>query len=106
MKLMGKETVLQMNLHELNENRYVRYSSAQKGLPVVEHERIFEPHDRGVCYTMIMSYSPREGVKGLFDRWILKRSLQKVLKKSYQNYDHGLKYFHLEQAPTLLLLAF
>ena len=90
-RLLMRETALSIKLHTFEKNALVKYVSHQKGLPVIRHERHFISRPSGSVFRLVMEYKPRSGVKGLFDRLILKRSIEKAVTKTLSNLDALLK---------------
>ena len=72
MKLAGRLTELHMTLDELSPPALVRYHSTQQGVPDAAHERRFEPAAEGFEYTLVVSFEPRPGLAGLFDRTVVR----------------------------------
>lgn len=86
-KLLNRERVLNMEMNEFQKDARVVYMSSQQGLPDVRHERHFKTVTAGCEYCMVVEYQPRLGFMGLFDRFIVKRSVERALQKTARNLD-------------------
>jgi uncharacterized protein YndB with AHSA1/START domain len=75
-RLLGRERELTMTIRAFETNRLVTYTSSQPGLPDASHERHFEPDGDGFVYRLIVEYSPRNGLTGLWDRLVLARGVK------------------------------
>jgi hypothetical protein len=90
-KLLNRERALNMELESFQKDACVTYVSRQRGLPDVRHERHFEAERNGCRYRLIVEYEPRTGLAGLFDRWLLRRSVEQALRQTAQNLDRIFK---------------
>jgi hypothetical protein len=90
-KLLNRERALNMELKEFQENARVSYISRQQGLPDVRHERLFKTVPGGCEYRLIVEYEPRRGFAGLFDRLLVKRSVERAMHKTVQNLESVLQ---------------
>ena len=86
-KLMGREVELDMTLEEFQQDSLVRYASHQRGLPPARHERRFTPAPSGFDYTLSVSFDPRPGPKGIFDRVVVKRAVASALRETTKNLE-------------------
>jgi hypothetical protein len=86
-KLLNRERALHMELKEFQQDTRVAYVSQQQGLPDVRHERHFKPVPTGCEYRLVVAYEPRQGFTSLFDRLLVKRSVERALRKTVQNLD-------------------
>ena len=86
-KLLNRERALHMELKEFQQDTRVVYVSHQHGLPDVRHERHFKAIRAGCEYRLIVEYEPRQGFTGLFDRLLVKRSVERAMQKTVQNLD-------------------
>ena len=84
-KLLGREVELRMTLRRLEPNRLVEYESAQKGLPDAIHERHFSPTEGGFRYRLVVEYEPRAGLRGLYDRHLVRRGVTRALRQTLEN---------------------
>ena len=86
-KLLNRERALHMELKEFQPDTRVAYVSHQYGLPDVRHERHFKAVPAGCEYRLVVEYEPRQGFTGLFDRFLVKRSVERAMRKTVQNLD-------------------
>ncbi len=87
MRLLGREVELTMSLREFIPNRLVTYESAQSGLPDARHERHFAPVDGGFLYRIVIEYEPRRGVRGLVDRTVVRRGIDRAVGQTMDNLE-------------------
>ena len=85
MKLAGRLTELHMTLDEVTRPSLVRYHSTQQGVPDAEHERHFEPAVGGFDYRLVVSFEPRPGLAGLFDRTVVRYATSRALRRTLDN---------------------
>jgi len=86
-KLFGREVELEMKLEEFQQDSLVRYTSHQRGLPSARHERRFATAPSGFDYTLSVSFEPRAGPTGIFDRVVVKRAVASALHKTIENLE-------------------
>lgn len=86
-KLLNRERALNMEMKEYQKDVRVTYVSRQQGLPDVNHERHFKAVPAGCEYRLVVEYVPRQGFTGLFDRLLVKGSVQNAMRKTVQNLD-------------------
>ena len=86
-KLLNRERALNMELKEFQKDTRVTYVSRQQGLPDARQERYFQTVPAGCEYRLIVEYQPRQGLTGLFDRLIVKGSVERAMRKLVQNLD-------------------
>jgi hypothetical protein len=86
-KLLGRKTNLELTLEEFEPNVFVSYTSYQNRLPPAHHERRFSPTPAGFDYTVAVSFEPRSGLKGIFDRVLLKRAIGSAIQKTIHNLE-------------------
>jgi hypothetical protein len=79
LRLLGREVELAMTLRELVPNRLVTYATVQPGLPDARHERHFRAVDGGFAYRIVVEYEPRAGWRGLLDRTVVRRSVERAV---------------------------
>ena len=89
-KLLGREVELRMRLHRFEPNRLVEYESTQDGLPDARHERRFDRADRGFRYRLAVEYEPRAGVRGVYDRILVRRGVDRALRRTVANLEQAL----------------
>ena len=85
MRLAGRLTDVHMTLDHLERPEVVRYHSAQKGLPDAKHERYFEPAPEGFTYRLVVTFTPRAGPAGLFDRTLFRYAAARALRRTIDN---------------------
>ena len=80
-----------MRLVELVPNRLVRYTSSQPGLPDASHVREFERDGDGFIYGLSVTYQPRPGLAGVFDRVLVARSIRSAFQRTLDALDRQLQ---------------
>lgn len=85
--LLGREVELRMRLRVFDENRLVEYESRQRGLPDARHERHFIATDDGFRYRLVVEYEPRSGFRGLYDRLVVRRAVERALRQTIANLE-------------------
>jgi len=83
----SREVELEMTLEEFQQDSLVRYTSHQRGLPSARHERRFTTAPSGFDYTLSVSFEPRAGPTGIFDRVVVKRAVASALHKTIENLE-------------------
>ncbi|MBA3584257.1 MAG: SRPBCC family protein [Gemmatimonadetes bacterium] len=86
-ELLGRQTKLMLKLEEFERDALVRYTSYQRGLPSARHERRFRGTATGFDYTVTVSFEPRTGLRGIFDRLLLARAISRALQKTIDNLE-------------------
>ena len=81
-RLLGREIELRMTLRHFEKNRLVEYESAQSGMPDARHERHFVPANGGFLHGLVVEYEPRTGLRGLYDRLLLRRGVERALRQA------------------------
>jgi len=76
-----------MKLDRFDENRFVEYESTQSGAPDAHHERHFAPTSVGFLYRIVVEYEPRGGLRGLYDRLLLRRGVERALRQTVANLE-------------------
>ena len=89
-ELLGRQVELRMALRRFEPNRLVEYDSAQDGLPDARHERHFDPDGEGFRYRLVVEYEPRGGLKGLYDRVLVRRGIDGALQRTIANLERTL----------------
>lgn len=84
-RLLGREVELHMTLRTFDPNRLVEYESRQRGLPDARHERHFVPADGGFLYRLVVAYEPRSGLRGVYDRVLVRRGVERALRQTIAN---------------------
>ncbi len=83
-RFLGREVALHLQLEEFRPD-FIRYRSRQTGLPELTHERHFVALADGFEYRLVVAYAPRTGWRGLFDRVIFKRAVERALHETIDN---------------------
>lgn len=89
-ELLGRQVLLRMVLRRFEPNRLVEYDSAQDGLPDARHERHFDPDGEGFRYRLVVEYEPRGGLKGPYDRVLVRRGIDGALRRTIANLERTL----------------
>jgi Polyketide cyclase / dehydrase and lipid transport len=89
-RLFGRERELTMTIEAFEPNRLVSYTSTQPDLPDAHHERHFERDGDGFVYRLVVEYEPRPGIRGLFDRLLLKRVVRRAFERTFVALDRQL----------------
>jgi Polyketide cyclase / dehydrase and lipid transport len=88
LRLLGRETGMTMVLDRMEPYRLVEYVSEQSGLPDARHERHFgDDGDNGLAYRAVVEYVPRSGLRGLFDRVLFRRAVERAVRTTLANLD-------------------
>ena len=85
MRLAGRLTELHMTLEQLERPALVRYHTVQNRMPDVTHERHFQPAAEGLNYRLVVSFKPRAGPAGLFDRTLFRYAAARALRRTLDN---------------------
>jgi uncharacterized membrane protein len=88
-KLLGRQVELHMTLTRLEPNRVVEYTSVQPGLPDARHERLFSGEGDSFDYRLVVEYEPRGGLRGLYDRVLVRRGVERALRTTAQNLERA-----------------
>ena len=86
-RLLGRNVELRMTLRHFEENQLVEYESTQSGMPDARHERHFVPANGGFLYRLVVEYEPRSGLRGLYDRFLLRRGIERALNQTVANVE-------------------
>ena len=87
MRLLGRAVELQMTLRTFDPYRLVEYDSVQRGLPDVRHERGFAAAGDGFDYRLAVEFEPRTGLRGGFDRRLVRRAVERALRRTLTNLE-------------------
>jgi hypothetical protein len=87
LRLLGREVELEMTLGQFFPYRLVEYTSVQRGLPDARHERHFEEADGRLAYRIVVSYEPRAGWRGLLDRVVVRRAIERAMRQTIANLE-------------------
>jgi Polyketide cyclase / dehydrase and lipid transport len=89
LRLLGRPVELEMNLRQFVPHRLVEYTSVQRGLPDARHERHFEEADGGLGYRIVVSYEPRAGWRGILDRVVVRRAIERAMRQTIANLERS-----------------
>jgi len=90
LRLLGREVELAMALRDFVPNQLVVYDSVQTGLPSARHERHFRRVEGGFSYRIVVEYEPRTKIRGLFDRTVLRRGINRTVEETMNNLERVL----------------
>jgi hypothetical protein len=82
-RLFGRERELTMTITAFEPNRLVAYTSTQPDLPDASHARHFERDGDGFIYRVVVEYESRDGIAGLFDRFLLARRIRGAIQRTF-----------------------
>jgi hypothetical protein len=89
-RLLGREVELALTLTRFEPPHLVTYTSVQQGLPDTRHERHFAGADDGFDYRLVVKYAPRTGLRGLFDRVLVRRAVARAMRRTVANLEREL----------------
>lgn len=90
-ELLGRPIELRMTLRRFEPPSLVEYDSTQAGLPDARHERHFEDDGSGgFRYRLVVEYEPRGGLKGVYDRVLVRRGVDRALRRTIANLEQAL----------------
>jgi hypothetical protein len=92
MRLLGRDVELEMTLRTFDPYRLVEYTSVQHGLPDVRHARGFAAAGDGFEYRLALEFAPRAGVRGAFDRVLVRRAVERTMHRTIANLDSRLRH--------------
>lgn len=87
-RLLGRRVELEMTLLRIEPYRLIEYRSVQPGLPDARHERHFVEENGGFAYRIVVEFDPRPGLRGLFDRLIVRRAVERAARQTIANLDN------------------
>lgn|SRR5215211_891960 len=87
LRMLRREVELEMTLVRIEPYRLVEYTSEQRGLPPARHWRHFHQADDELEYRIAVEYQPRPGWRGLFDRLLVRRAVERTLRETLANLD-------------------
>ena len=91
MRLLGRSVELEMTLRAFDPYRLVEYVSVQRGLPDARHERGFSAVGEGFEYRLAVEFEPRAGLRGAFDRQLVRRAVMRTMRRTIANLDVRLR---------------
>jgi Polyketide cyclase / dehydrase and lipid transport len=90
-RLLGREVELRMTLTTLDRYRLVEYTSVQPGLPDARHERHFGSGGGGFQYRLVVEYEPRAGLRGVYDRTLVRRGVERAVRTTVESLQRELQ---------------
>ena len=88
LRLLGRQTEMRMILGRIEPYRLVEYTSQQSGLPDATHGRYFSDDGTGqLDYRLSVEYLPRPGLRGLFDRSLFRRAVERAVRETAANLE-------------------
>jgi hypothetical protein len=84
-RLLGRPVELEMS--RIEPYRLIEYSSVQRGLPDARHERHFVEENSGFAYRIVVEINPRRGLRGLFDRLVVRRAVERAARQTIANLE-------------------
>lgn len=94
-RLLGRDVELFMTLIDFQRDSHVSYRSSQRGLPDAQHERRWMTTSDGCEYQIVVSFEPRQGLIGIFDRLVLRQSVWKTVLQTLKNLDTIFRAYHV-----------
>jgi Polyketide cyclase / dehydrase and lipid transport len=91
MRLLGRTVELEMTLRRFDPYRLIEYTSIQQGLPDLRHERAFSAVGDGFQYRLAVEFAPRAGLRGAFDRAVLRRAAERTMQRTVANLEDRLQ---------------
>jgi Polyketide cyclase / dehydrase and lipid transport len=89
LRLLGRPVELEMTLRQFVPYRLVEYTSVQRGLPDARHERHFQGVDGRLGYRIVVSYEPRAGWRGILDRVVVRRAIERAMRQTIANLERS-----------------
>ena len=89
-RLLGRTVELEMTLRTFDPYRLIEYTSVQRGLPDVRHERAFSAVGDGFQYRLAVEFVPRARLRGAFDRALLRRAAERTMQRTVANLEDRL----------------
>lgn len=89
LELLRKERFIHMQLERFEADALVTYVTRQTGLPDARHERHFRGVPDGVEYRIVVEFEPRAGIRGLYDRLLVSRGVERAMHKTIANLDRA-----------------
>ena len=86
-RILGREVELDMTLVRIEPYRLVEYTSKQRGLPTARHWRHFDQTGDELAYRIAVEYRPRPGWRSLFDRFLVRRAVERTLRETLSNLE-------------------
>jgi pimeloyl-ACP methyl ester carboxylesterase len=90
-RLLGRTVELELTLRTFDRYRLIEYTSVQQGLPNVRHERGFSADGDGFEYRLAVEFEPRPGLRGAFDRGLVRRAVKRTMQGTNANLEGRLQ---------------
>ena len=90
MRLLGRNVELEMTLRTFDPYHLMQYTSTQRGLPDARHERAFAAAGDGFDYRLAVELDPRTGLRGAFDRGLVRRAVERTMQRTVANLEDRL----------------
>jgi uncharacterized protein YndB with AHSA1/START domain len=90
-RFLGREVDLELTLQRFEPNQIVEYTSVQRGLPDARHARLFATAVDGFDYGIVVDYEPRPGLRGWFDRVLVRRGISRAVEQTFRNLEPELR---------------
>jgi hypothetical protein len=87
LRMLGRDVTLDMTLVRLEPCRLVEYTSEQSALPPARHWRHFAPAGDELTYRIVVEYQPRSGWRGLVDRTLVRRAVERAARETLATLD-------------------
>jgi uncharacterized protein YndB with AHSA1/START domain len=87
LRLLGRAVPLEMTLGRVEPYRLVEYTSVQPGLPAVRHARHFAEAGAGFHYRIDVEYEPRRGLRGPYDRVLVRWAIERAIRRTIANLE-------------------
>jgi hypothetical protein len=100
-RLLGRNVELEMTLRTFDPYRLIEYTSGQRGLPDARHQRGFAPAGDGFEYRLVVEFEPRAGLRGAFDRELVRRAVERTMQRTVTNLEHVFARSQETRAPSL-----
>jgi Polyketide cyclase / dehydrase and lipid transport len=89
-RLLRHEVPLELTLRRVEPYRVVEYTSVQADLPPVRHERHWAQAGDGFDYRLVVEYEPRRGLRGPYERVLLRWAIARALRQTITNLEEKL----------------
>jgi uncharacterized protein YndB with AHSA1/START domain len=87
LRMLRREVELDMCLVRIEPYRLVEYTSEQRGLPTARHWRHFDEIGDELNYRIAVEYEPRPGWRGLFDKLLVRRAIERTTHETIANLE-------------------
>ena len=87
LRMLRREVELELTLVRIEPYRLVEYTSEQRGLPAARHWRHFDQAAGELAYRIAVEYQPRPGWRGLFDRLLVRRAVERTVRETMANLE-------------------